>query len=147
MPAINQKVDKVTGKGLSTNDFTDNYKNQIDTNKTSITVLSSNKVDKVSGKGLSTNDFTTSYKNQIDTNKNDITSLTTSKLNSDFSEFSAITAGTMGNALIPIRLNSTVYKISGSQLISDIIELGSMLTRYDVASVAETTEYLGITST
>ena len=147
LPAINQKVDKVTGKGLSTNDFTDNYKNQIDTNKTSITVLSSNKVDKVSGKGLSTNDFTTSYKNQIDTNKNDITSLTTSKLNSDFSEFSAITAGTMGNALIPIRLNSTVYKISGSQLISDIIELGSMLTRYDVASVAETTEYLGITST
>ena len=35
--SIDKKVDKVDGKDLSTNDFTTDYKNQIDTNKTNIT--------------------------------------------------------------------------------------------------------------
>lgn len=74
------KVDKVSGKGLSANDFTDALKTKLDgiaTGATKITVDSalsstsenpvqnkavdtalSNKVDKVSGKGLSTKDFT-----------------------------------------------------------------------------------------
>ena len=34
--ALNEKVDKVTGKGLSTNDFTDSDKAQIETNKNNI---------------------------------------------------------------------------------------------------------------
>lgn len=45
--ALDSKVDKVTGKGLSTNDYTD-------ADKTAL----ANKVDKVAGKGLSTNDYT-----------------------------------------------------------------------------------------
>ena len=71
----------MSGKGLSTNDFTTTYKNKLDglTTTTSITSGSSsiptsgtvytalsNKVDTESGKGLSTNDFTTSYKDKLD---------------------------------------------------------------------------------
>lgn len=62
------KVDKVTGKGLSTNDFTSTYKSKVDNTytKTETDTALAKKVDKVSGKGLSTNDFTNTYKNKID---------------------------------------------------------------------------------
>lgn len=95
---LNNKVDKVSGKDLSTNDFTDAYKQQIDDNKTAIETLNGNstvvgsvdskvstaysnattytdtecakKVDKVSGKGLSTNDFTDELKTKLDNLEN-----------------------------------------------------------------------------
>ena len=95
---LDNKVDKVSGKGLSTNDFTDAYKQQIDDNKTAIETLNGNstvvgsvdskvstaysnatsytdtecakKVDKVSGKGLSTNDFTDELKTKLDNLEN-----------------------------------------------------------------------------
>ena len=60
--SIDGKVDKVTGKGLSTNDFTNTYKSQLDSLDSNL----NGKVDKVTGKGLSTNDFTASYKSQLD---------------------------------------------------------------------------------
>lgn len=44
--AVKDKVDKVKGKGLSTNDFTDEYKSQINENTGMVTVLFNNKVDK-----------------------------------------------------------------------------------------------------
>lgn len=44
-----KKVDKVEGKGLSENDFTTAYKNEVDKVQ--------NKIDKVEGKGLSTHDY------------------------------------------------------------------------------------------
>ena len=68
---IGGKVDKVTGKGLSTNDFTDAYKDRIDTLENNVTVLGTSKVDKVTGKGLSTNDFTNSFKAQVQLIGND----------------------------------------------------------------------------
>ena len=52
-------VEKVEGKGLSTNDFDNNYKSKLDG-------LETKYVAKVSGKGLSTNDFTNTYKNSLD---------------------------------------------------------------------------------
>lgn len=54
---ISGKVDKVSGKGLSTNDYTTAEKNAVAT--------IGDKVDKVSGKGLSTNDYTTAEKNKL----------------------------------------------------------------------------------
>ena len=59
---ISGKVDKVSGKGLSTNDFTNTYKSKLDSLDSNL----AKKVDKVSGKGLSTNDFTNSYKDKVD---------------------------------------------------------------------------------
>lgn len=81
--ALDGKVDKVDGKGLSANDFTNEYKAKLDgieaqankitvdsalsgssenpvQNKVINTALSG-KVDKVAGKGLSKNDFTDAY--------------------------------------------------------------------------------------
>lgn len=82
------KVDKVDGKGLSTNDFTSDYKTKLDgitagANKTTVDAALSdtstnpvqnkaintalgNKVDKVSGKGLSTNDYTAADKTKLE---------------------------------------------------------------------------------
>ena len=78
---IANKVDKVTGKGLSTNDYTDSAKSfleetvpeQIDRIDAKITEVEGNvysnfknKVDKENGKGLSANDFTTELKDKLD---------------------------------------------------------------------------------
>lgn len=84
---ISGKVDKVTGKGLSTNDFTDAYETKLQgiddqANKTivdnALDSTSSNpvqnsviksaldgKVSTENGKGLSTNDYTTTEKNKL----------------------------------------------------------------------------------
>lgn len=60
--ALANKVDKITGKGLSTNDYTDAAKAIVD----SVTTNLENKVDKVAGKGLSTNDYTDAAKAIVD---------------------------------------------------------------------------------
>lgn len=77
---IANKVDKVTGKGLSTNDYTDSAKSfleetvpeQIDRIDAKIAEVEANvysnfknKVDKVAGKGLSTNDYTNEDKAEV----------------------------------------------------------------------------------
>jgi hypothetical protein len=62
---LDSKVDKVTGKQLSTNDFTDAYKAALDTLNTTISNAIANKVDKVAGMGLSSNDYTTAEKNKL----------------------------------------------------------------------------------
>lgn len=68
--AVADKVDKVTGKGLSTNDFTDALKQKLEDSvaydDTAVRNLIALKVDKVTGKDLSTNDFTTAYKEKLD---------------------------------------------------------------------------------
>ena len=60
--ALGDKVDKVTGKGLSTNDYTDADKTIVD----GVTAALDDKVDKISGKGLSTNDYTNEDKAIVD---------------------------------------------------------------------------------
>lgn len=58
---VKDKVDKVSGKGLSTNDFTSAYKTKLDNLDTNL----SGKVDKITGKGLSTNDYTNAEKAEV----------------------------------------------------------------------------------
>ncbi|MDD6340753.1 MAG: hypothetical protein PUA50_00290 [Eubacteriales bacterium] len=68
-----KKVDKAEGKGLSTNDYTDEDKQivndtlpyAIDINSQAIAILNERKVDKVEGKGLSTNDYTNDDKQLV----------------------------------------------------------------------------------
>lgn len=83
-PSDSTKVDKVSGKGLSTNDYTTAEKEKLagieagaQVNPTKVSAFTndagyltqhqdiSGKVDKVSGKGLSTNDYTTAEKNKL----------------------------------------------------------------------------------
>lgn len=85
LKSISNKVDKVSGKDLSTNDYTDESKMKVDAipknPKYTDTVYDdteikdkvekldsavSGKVDKVVGKDLSTNDFTNAYKSKLD---------------------------------------------------------------------------------
>ena len=58
--ALDNKVTVVSGKTLSTNDYTTEDKNKL------AGIDMSTKVDKVSGKGLSTNDYTTADKNKVE---------------------------------------------------------------------------------
>lgn len=64
-PSIDQKVNAVTGKGLSTNDFTTAYKNKVDSNAQQIAALSSGKVDAVEGYGLTQVNFSTTYRDML----------------------------------------------------------------------------------
>lgn len=77
--ALDNKVEKVTGKGLSDENFTAAYKAKLDTIDSTPTSGSTNfvksggvydaladKVDKVAGKGLSEENFTDYYKNAIE---------------------------------------------------------------------------------
>lgn len=57
-----KKVDKVSGKGLSTNDYTNADKSIVD----GVTSALAGKVDKVTGKGLSTNDYDNTAKGIVD---------------------------------------------------------------------------------
>lgn len=75
---LSNKVDKVDGKQLSTNDFTNEYKAKVDSaaqqattyTKTEVNATLDGKVDKVAGKGLSTNDFTNADKSKLGGLKN-----------------------------------------------------------------------------
>lgn len=65
---LDGKVDKVEGKGLSSNDYTTEDKVALQTAQTQISDLLlhlNSKVDKVSGKGLSSNDFTDDEKGKL----------------------------------------------------------------------------------
>lgn len=96
---LDSKVDKVEGKGLSTNDFTGSDKEHITqafsiavgAKKTAVNAYKGietinqaleNKVDKVSGKDLSSNDFTNTYKSKLD----NIQTLTTSEVEAIWNE-------------------------------------------------------------
>lgn len=63
---LNNKVDKVSGKGLSTNDFKTEYLDAINSYSATISALETTKVDKINGKGLSTNDYTTAEKEKLE---------------------------------------------------------------------------------
>jgi len=130
--ALNNKVDKISGKGLSTNDFTDALKTKLDeieakANKIIIdTSLSSsstnpvqnkvintalgNKVDKVSGKSLSTNDFTNDLKTKLDG-----ISAGANKTVVD-SSLSSTSTNPLQNKAINTALNNKVDKVSGKGL-------------------------------
>ena len=66
---LSGKVDKVTGKGLSTNDYTDEEKEKLkglsNYDDTEIKNEIGGKVDKVQGKGLSSNDYTDEDKTKL----------------------------------------------------------------------------------
>ena len=65
---LDGKVDKIAGKGLSTNDYTDEEKVKVENLSTfgeNFNNQLANKVDKVEGKGLSTNDYTNEEKEKV----------------------------------------------------------------------------------
>lgn len=164
-----KKVDKVSGKGLSTNDFTDALKTKLDgiatgANKTTVdSALSSsstnpvqnkvintalgNKVDKVSGKGLSTNDFTTALKEKLEAQAGDPYS--TFIQNASFKYGSTTTAGTISNGVSVLDLSdfakksdiASVYKAKGTVAFANLPTLAnsSVGDVYNVSNAFTTT--------
>lgn len=65
MIELDTKVDKVTGMGLSHNDYTNADKAKVDNLPENTTSELDKKVNKVDGMGLSANDFTTPLKNKL----------------------------------------------------------------------------------
>lgn len=63
--ALDGKVDKEAGKGLSTNDYNNTDKGKVDNLPANTNTALAGKVDKIAGKGLSTNDYTTTEKNKV----------------------------------------------------------------------------------
>ena len=68
--SVNKKVDKVEGKTLSSNDYTNLDKREVEkvkdkSDKTYVDSELNKKVDKVDGKRLTTNDYTTDEKNKL----------------------------------------------------------------------------------
>lgn len=130
--ALDTKVDKVTGKQLSAEDFTSELKSKLEgiatgANKITVdTALSStstnpvqnkvinttlgNKVDKVNGKGLSTNDFTTTLKNKLDGIAEGATAVTVD------AALSSSSANPVQNSVIQSALAGKVDKVSGKAL-------------------------------
>lgn len=62
---LETKVDKASGKQLSTNDYTTADKDKVANLPSNTNTELEKKVDKVSGKGLSANDYTTTDKNKV----------------------------------------------------------------------------------
>lgn len=122
--ALTNKVDKITGKGLSTNDYTDAAKAIVD----SVTTNLENKVDKVTGKGLSTNDYTdaakaivdsvtTNLENKVDKiagkglSTNDFTDTLKTKLD-------GIAEGAQVNKLESVKLNGNALTIDANKAVN-----------------------------
>ena len=143
-PALDAKVNAVAGKGLSTNDFTNELKAKIDTNATNVTVLTNNKVDKVEGKGLSTNDFTTTYLNRVNSNASAVTSLQANKLDKDFSTFTEISSGIWASGLFSVYYDGAVYKLGGQDFVNDLTSIGNYVQNNQVGTMSEFMQYLGI---
>ncbi len=139
--ALTNKVDKVSGKGLSTNDYTTAEKNAVATiaSKADASALT-NKVDKVSGKGLSTNDYTTAEKNVVATIKNKVDKVSGKGLSTNdytTSEKEAV-------ATIASKANSSdvtaalAQKANISTLSNGIIYKGSKATLSEIQAITPT---------
>ena len=109
---LNTKVDKIEGKDLSSNDFTDDLKTKLEGlsnyNDNELKASIENKVDKITGKGLSTEDYTSEEKTKLAglINYND-TEIKTS-LNSKANSADVYTKSEVDNKV------SSIYKYKGS---------------------------------
>ena len=122
--ALADKVDKITGKGLSTNDYTDAAKAIVD----GVTSALANKVDKIAGKGLSTNDYTDAAKAIVD----GVTSALANKVDkiagkglsaNDFTDtlkdkLDGIASGAQVNVLEAVKLNGTALNIDANKAVN-----------------------------
>lgn len=137
--ALADKVDKITGKGLSTNDYTDAAKAIVD----SVTTNLENKVDKIAGKGLSTNDYTDTAKAIVD----GVTSALENKVDkiagkglsaNDFTDtfkdkLDGIATGAQVNVLEAVKLNGTTLNIDSNKAVNI-----SAVTSISVQGTAQT---------
>lgn len=107
---LQNKVDKVSGKGLSTNDYSDADKAIVD----GVTSGLAGKVDKVTGKGLSTNDYDNTAKGIVDTAQDNIKANT--KLIKDTVGWSG--KNKLRNDIVSQTLHTTVISVNADKSVS-----------------------------
>ncbi|WP_425755091.1 hypothetical protein ACPW7J_09465 [Ihubacter sp. rT4E-8] len=90
--ALEKKVDKETGKGLSTNDYTTAEKSKVANLPANTNTALSGKVDKEKGKGLSANDYTTLDKNKVGNLPENTNTVLASKANKSAINLSVLSA-------------------------------------------------------
>lgn len=112
-----QYYKKVDGMGLSSNDFTNDYKTRVDDLTTNIAnniyvyskeYMDSNFVKAVPGKGLSTNDFNNDYKSKIDNLNKTYLSLSGGIMTGDISSNTHNISLTTGSLLFSDSSNNTI---------------------------------------
>lgn len=102
--ALSGKVDKINGKGLSSNDYTNADKYIV----SGVTSALADKVDKVAGKGLSTNDYDNTAKGIVD----GVTSALADKADkSEIIDVKANPTGTATTDLIKLKVGNDIYNI------------------------------------
>lgn len=128
---LDKKVNAETGKGLSSNDFTDAYKSSID----SVTSDLDNKVDKVTGKGLSTNDFTDAYKTAVDNKVDKVVGKglsTNDYTTEEKTKLSNLVEGAEANVIESIQINGVAISPTNKTV---NLDLTAYATKNDISSV------------
>lgn len=128
---IDNKVDKIDGKGLSENDFTDTDKSTLDSalqpadlapyrTSSEQDTIDNGKVDKVSGKGLSSNDYTNTDKQKVN---NAVQSVTGKGLSTN--DYTDSEKAKVASAIQPSDLDDALdnYRTSSDQ---DTIDAGKV---------------------
>lgn len=142
--ALADKVDKVEGKGLSSNDYTIEDKVALQTAQTQISDLYLNlnsKVDKVSGKGLSSNDFTDDEKTKLaglptssqlsglfEQKINKVTSLTSAATNTQYPSAKAVVDYAEPKTDILDVTTTDMYTVSLDMITNVEVRLAEMTT-------------------
>ncbi len=157
---IANKVDKVTGKGLSTNDYTDSAKSfleetvpqELDRIDEKITEVEENvysnfknKVDKVEGKGLSTNDYTDDEKAAVAKIADKVDKVTGKGLSTnDYTDAEKAEVAKVSNKLDKPNSNGGVVFINSFDNVSIKAIAGSVTTggSNDLVTVKAVVDYL-----
>ena len=130
--AAGGKVDKVDGKGLSTNDYSDSDKAEVAKIK--------NKVDKVSGKGLSANDYSDSDKAEVAKVKNKVDKVSGKGLSAnDYSDSDKAEVAKVKNKVDKVSgkgLSANDYTAEDKAKVSKAVILGDQLVEEDNKSIS-----------
>lgn len=104
---LSEKVDKVTGKGLSTNDFTDTYKNAIDAHTTTLQTVTADIGNLKTILNVTTNDNNEVVSNTLITIQSNITTLQQALTDLNTKEITPLkaTVGTLSTDVTTIKTN------------------------------------------
>ena len=155
--AISTKVDKVTGKALSANDYTDADKAIVDgvtaalaqkADTSALTAGLADKVDKVTGKTLSTNDYTNADKAIVDgmdsalaqkADKNEVLTKTNTTAFAPTADYQPATKKYVDDNISAAGggdMLKSVYDMDGDGIVDDSEKLGGQLPSYYATATA-----------
>lgn len=133
---LKSKVDKVEGKGLSSNDYTNEEKQEVAKIK--------DKVDKITGKGLSTNDYTNSDKEAVSEIPNKVDKEANKSLMSqeEHSKLAGIENNATRTIVVASTQNGYIVVNDGQVKVYDDTEVRELITGKKTAWVIDTEDQI-----